>query len=294
MSETSKKTVVLLSGLSGAGMSSFLNALEDLGFETFDNLPLALVPALLAQDDLQRSPIAFSLDSRTRGFNADAVIEAFHELQRDPSLDAHLVFLTCDEAVLHKRYSETRRRHPLAADRPVSAGIKREMDMMMPLRPAADILLDTSELSIHDLRRFVQQTFKRDNASGLTISLLSFGFKYGVPREADMMFDVRFMNNPHWIPELKPLTGVDKSVQDYVHADPSYADFMDHMVTLVNPLLPRYQAEGKSYLTIAIGCTGGRHRSVTVVEDLKARLGSIDYQVYVQHRDAERVAVSHQ
>lgn len=284
-----QKTVVLLTGLSGAGMSSFLAALEDLGFETFDNIPLPLVPALLAQDDLQRTPIAFSLDSRTRGFNADAVIEAFNALKEDKSLAPHLVFLSCDESILLKRFSETRRRHPLAADRPVSAGIKREMDMMMKLRPAADVLLDTSELSIHDLRRFVQNHFKMENdKGGLTISILSFGFKYGVPREADMMFDVRFMNNPHWVPELKPHTGLDAPVRDYVEQDPSYDAFMDNMTNLIKPLLPRYKHEGKSYLTIAIGCTGGHHRSVAVAEALKERLTSGEQVVYVQHRDVER------
>lgn len=282
------KTVVLLTGLSGAGMSSFLAALEDLGFETFDNLPLSLVPALLAQDDLQNTPIAFSVDARTRGFNADAIIQTFRDLQKDKNLDPHLVFLACDEGILHKRFSETRRRHPLAADRPVSAGIKREMDMLMKLRPAADILLDTSELSIHDLRRFVQNTFKPDNQASLTVSILSFGFKYGVPREADMMFDVRFLNNPHWVPELKPLPGTDENVVSYVRQDAVYNDFMDNLVTLVRPLLPRYKHEGKSYLTIAIGCTGGRHRSVAVAEDLKNRLTTGGQAVYVQHRDLER------
>ncbi len=287
-----KKTVVLLTGLSGAGISSFLAALEDQGFETFDNLPLYLVPALLAQGDLQNTPIAFSLDSRTRGFNADAVIETFKELQKDPALNPHLVFLTCDESILHKRFSETRRRHPLAADRPVSAGIKREMDLMMKLRPAADILLDTSELSIHDLRRYVQNKFKpTSDTNSLTVSILSFGFKYGVPREADMMFDVRFMNNPHWVPDLKPLPGTDSRVVDYVRGDPVYKEFMENLVKLVMPLLPRYRHEGKSYLTIAIGCTGGHHRSVAVAEDLKERLlkAGESETVYVQHRDLERV-----
>lgn len=288
MNAPDTKTVVLLTGLSGAGMSSFLKALEDIGFEVFDNLPLSLLPALLEQDDLRHTPLAVAVDSRTRGFRADDIIQTFETMKQDAALDPHLVFLTCDESVLQKRFSETRRRHPLANDRPVSAGIKREMDIMMPVRPAADIVLDTSELSIHDLKRFVHQTFTQTGKASLTISLLSFGFKYGVPREADMMFDVRFMANPHWNPDLKPLPGTDRKVQAFVHEDADYQSFVEHVVALVKPLLPRYRAEGKSYLTIAVGCTGGRHRSVTVIEDLKEKLSSAEQAVYVSHRDLER------
>lgn len=288
MNVPDKKTIVLLTGLSGAGMSSFLKALEDTGFEVFDNLPLSLLPALLEQDDLRRTPVAVAVDSRTRGFIADHIVQTFETMKQDPALDPHLVFLTCDESVLQKRFSETRRRHPLATDRPVSAGIKREMDLMMPVRPAADIVLDTSELSIHDLKRFVQQTFAQTDNAPLTISLLSFGFKYGVPREADMMFDVRFMANPHWVADLKPLPGTDPKVQAFVRGDADYISFVDHVVALVKPLLPRYRAEGKSYLTIAVGCTGGRHRSVTIVEDLKEKLTAPDQTVYAAHRDLER------
>ncbi len=288
MSEA-KKTIVLVTGLSGAGRSSFLKALEDTGFEVFDNLPLTLLQALLSQDDLQHTPIAFGVDIRTRGFKPEDVAETFQTLKKDKSLDAHLVFLTCDEAVLQKCFSETRRRHPLASDRPVSAGIKREMDLLMPLRPAADIVLDTTELSIHDLKRFVQSTFREAAPGKLAVSLLSFGFKYGIPREADMVLDIRFVKNPHWESTLRALPGTEKVVQDFVRSDPDYAPFMKHLEDLIAPLLPRYRGEGKSYLTIAIGCTGGRHRSVTAVTDLAAALAE-HASVYVQHRDLERSA----
>ncbi len=232
------------------------------------------------------TPIAFGIDTRTRGFKAEDVAKLFSQLQADARLDAHLVFLTADESVLQRRYSESRRRHPMAVDRPVEAGIKSEMELMMPLRPLAE-LIDTSELSVHDLSRLIKGMFENVRAP-MTINLISFGYKYGAPRQADIMFDARFLRNPHWEEELRPLVGTDKKIQDYVRNDLHYAPAIDALTALVAPLLPRYKEEGKSYLTIAIGCTGGRHRSVCIVEDLKERLSGSERQVYVHHRDVER------
>lgn len=286
MSEERKKTVVIVTGLSGAGRSTALKALEDSGFETFDNTPLASIPALIEQDDLHHTPVAFGVDTRTRGFKSDDVAKLFQDMKGDQKLDAHLLFLTADEGVLQRRYSESRRRHPMAVDRPVESGIKSEMELMMPLRSIAEVI-DTSDMSVHDLSRNVKAMFKGAHAP-MTINLISFGYKYGAPRQADIMFDARFMKNPHWDEKLRPLTGTDKKVQDYVRQDPDYASTLDALTALILPLLPRYKEEGKSYLTVAVGCTGGRHRSITLIEDLKSRLSGDGRLVYSQHRDAER------
>lgn len=273
--------LLFITGLSGAGMSSALKALEDLGYEVFDNFPLSLIDGLMA-DGGQSRPIAVGIDTRTRGFDPEAIIE------RVKALPARLIFIACDEAVLQKRFTETRRRHPLAADRPVSAGIKKEMDLLYPLRGIADPVIDTSDLSIHDLKRIIGDIIPRRPGCGLTVTFQTFGFKNGLPRHADIVMDVRFLKNPHWEPDLKPLTGLDKSVRDYVEKDSSYEDFLNNFKALISPLFERYMAEGKSYLTIALGCTGGKHRSVVVAETLAAWAGSLNLSVSIDHRDIGR------
>lgn len=276
-----KNPVVLVTGLSGAGMTLAMKNLEDMGYEVLDNFPLSHIDTLLGetQDD---QPIAFGVDSRTRGFDVQSVID------KAKTLKARLLFLCADEAVLQKRFTETRRRHPLAKDRPVSAGIKKEMSYLFPLREAADVVIDTSELSVHDLRAQIEGHFKIETAGDLTVTLLSFGYKYGLPREADIVMDVRFLRNPHWDETLKPLTGQDKSVGAYIQSDPAFDEFVKNFELLITPLLPRYRAEGKSYLTIALGCSGGRHRSVYVVETIAKILQGTGTQVHLEHRDIER------
>ena len=286
MSDTRKKTVVIVTGLSGAGRSTALKALEDSGFETFDNTPIAGIPALIQQDDLGHTPIAFGVDTRTRGFRADDVATLFADLQKDQRLDSHLLFLTADETVLQRRYSESRRRHPMAIDRPVESGIKSEMELMMPLRSLAEVI-DTSDMSVHDLSRQVKDMVKEARAP-MTINLISFGYKYGAPRQADIMFDARFMKNPHWNEKLRHMLGTEEAIQEYVRSDANYKSSLDALTNLIVPLLPRYKEEGKSYLTVAIGCTGGRHRSITLIEDLKKRLEGDGRLVFVQHRDMDR------
>lgn len=286
MSEKSQKTVVIVTGLSGAGRSTALKALEDAGFETFDNTPIASIPTLIEHEDLRNTPIAFGVDTRTRGFKSEDVATLFQNLSADQKLDAHLLFLTADESVLQRRYSESRRRHPMAVDRPVESGIKSEMEVLMPLRPLGE-LIDTSEMSVHDLSRQVKDMFKGARAP-MTINLISFGYKYGAPRQADIMFDTRFMRNPYWDDHLRPLPGTSRKIQDYVRQDSHYASTLDALTALILPLLPRYKEEGKSYLTIAVGCTGGRHRSVTLIRDLAERLDGDGRLVYVQHRDLDR------
>lgn len=281
--------LVLITGMSGAGMSVALKALEDLGYEAVDNLRLSLVPALLSQADPRRRPLALVIDSRTRDFSAQSFLEELEELTARPGLDVRLVFLECGDEVLQRRFTETRRRHPLATDRPVPDGIQLERALLFPLKQRADVTIDTSQLSIHDLRRILSGNFHRDAQAALQVFVTSFSFRLGLPREADLVFDVRFLTNPHYDPDLRPLTGLDPAVAARVESDPDFAAFFAGLTGLLRPLLPRYNQEGKSYLTIAIGCTGGKHRSVFVAERLAAWLGELGLKVGISHRELERV-----
>ncbi len=274
--------IVFITGLSGAGLSSALDALEDLGYEVFDNFPVQLVEQLIEQDEPQNKPIAIGFDTRTRGFDIEEIIRL------SEGKNATLVTLICDEATLQNRFALTRRRHPLAKDRPVSAGIKKETTLLHPLRDAADIVVDTTELSIHDLRRIIQGHFETRGAGAMNLTLMSFGFKHGLPREADMIFDARFLRNPYWDDTLKDQTGQDEPVQKYIEEDEDFSDFIENIKSLLDPLLPRYQKEGKSYLTIAIGCTGGHHRSVYIADLLAKWLEESSYTATTHHRDLER------
>lgn len=274
--------IVFVTGLSGAGISSALDALEDLGYEVFDNVPLALIDPLLKEGTDAARPVAFGIDTRSRGFDPRAV------MQTAKAVGASLVFLTADEAVLQKRFTETRRRHPLATDRPVSAGIKKELTLLHPMKEAADPIIDTTELSIHDLRRIVAGHFALADAPGLRVTVMSFGFKHGIPREADIVMDVRFLRNPYWVDALKPLTGLDAPVAKYVEEDEGYSGFISDFKSMIGRLLPRYATEGKSYLTLAIGCTGGHHRSVHVAKTLGDWLAGENVTAHVEHRDIER------
>lgn len=263
-------------------MTSALKALEDLGYEVFDNFPLSLIDSLIKETAHDAAPVAIGIDARSRGFDPDAILAAAKRH------NAELVFLWSDESTLQKRFTETRRRHPMAKDRPVSAGIKREQEWLHPLRATASHVIDTSDMSAQDLRRQLTSLFGLARGERMTVTIMSFGFKYGVPREADIVMDIRFLANPHWIKELRPQTGLDKDVGDYVRNDPAWAPFMQNFQTLLAPLLPRYQQEGKSYLTIAIGCTGGRHRSVFTTEQMHEWLEQQGYSSTTLHRDIGR------
>lgn len=270
--------MLFVTGLSGAGISSALKILEDLGHEVFDNLPLRLIDTLGPED----RPIAVGIDTRTREFDTGQILEKARQMK------ARLVFITCDESVLQKRFSETRRRHPLASDRPVSAGIKKELSLLHPLREAADPVIDTTDLNIHDLRRIIAAVIPRVQGSGMTVTLQSFGYKNGLPREADIVMDVRFLKNPHWNEDLKTGTGRDAPVQEFIKSDQMFNIFVDHFKALLDPLLDRYLAEGKTYLTIALGCTGGKHRSVFVAETLAPWIEAKGHALTVVHRDINR------
>ena len=251
-------------------------------FEVFDNFPLALIDSLLELAGENNKPplrLAIGVDTRSWGFSSSAVLEIAARV------NAKLLFVTCDEGVLQKRFSETRRRHPLAKDRPVKQGISLEKKLLAGLQNEADIVIDTTAFSVHDLRHVLEGHFQKTGEGRLTVNLMSFGFRGGTPREADIIMDVRFLRNPHWEHDLKPLTGLDGPVGQYVRQDPDYEGFMERFRDLIESLLPRYAQEGKNYLTIAIGCTGGRHRSVFIVRELAAWLGSKNIHVFVENRD---------
>lgn len=283
------RRILIVTGMSGAGKKTAMKALEDMGWETVDNLPLSLLDRLLAASAPEGSvdeerPLALGIDSRTRDFDAGRVVRHARSL-RARGRDAAILFLDCSGAEIARRYAETRSRHPLAQDRQVEDGIVHERNLLAPLREAADELLDTTDHSTNDLQAHLRRLFSDSAASGTTLTILSFAFSRGVPRDADLMFDMRFLRNPHWVPELKPRTGLDPEVAAYIQGDPIYAEARTRIEALILLLLPRYEAEGKNYVTIAIGCTGGKHRSVHFAESLATRLREAGFSPTVRHRE---------
>jgi len=279
-----KSELIIVTGMAGAGRGTVLRALEDAGCEAVDNLPPALLPIVVDAREDAAEPLAVGIDGRSRHFEPRALLATLTTLRADPRLGVRLLFLDCDTDVLMRRFNETRRRHPLA-DRPVADAIAHERELMQPLRRAADVHLDTSRLAVHDLRRAVVDRFGGDRLDKLRIEVLSFSFKAGVPREADLVFDVRFLNNPHWEPALQPLTGLDPSVQEFVRGDARFESFRARLEALLELLVPAYREEGKSYLTIAFGCTGGRHRSVFMAELVAGGLAERGFAPAIRHRE---------
>nr|WP_109807087.1 RNase adapter RapZ [Sphingosinithalassobacter portus] len=287
------KNILLVTGMSGAGKSTVLRTLEDLGWEVVDNLPLLLLNRLLdtplpegTESDDDR-PMAIGIGARTRGFDGESIVRRIKRLREEHGHDIGMLFLDCAGSELERRYSETRRRHPLAQDRPAHDGIGRERDLLMPLRRWANRLVDTTNLTANELAQQIRQTFSIDGTGQTTISVMSFGFSRGVPRNADLVFDMRFLRNPHWVEELRPGTGQDADVSAYIEEDVAYAAAMTQIESLLLLLLPRYQAEGKAYVTIGFGCTGGRHRSVHVAERMARRLREEGFSPTVTHRDLQ-------
>lgn len=285
--------IIIVSGMSGAGKSTALNAFEDMGFEAVDNLPVSLLPKLLQLGDgtkgeIGRGPLAIGIDSRTRAFQPAKVMQMIDRLRRRDDVEISLLFMDCDDETLAKRFSETRRRHPLAQDRPVSDGIVAERQSVGELVEAADMVLDTSGNNIHDTRRRLTEIYTPHQARAITTVVKSFGYGRGLPRDADLVFDVRFMRNPHYEEKLRPLTGRDKAVGKYIRTDPNYAPFLKKLERMLISLLPLYLREGKAYLTIAFGCTGGRHRSVYLAEEAGKLLEKKGYRVNIVHRDSEK------
>ncbi|TNE67174.1 MAG: RNase adapter RapZ [Alphaproteobacteria bacterium] len=282
-----RRRFVIVTGLSGAGKSSALNAFEDIGFQAIDNLPLTLLPELLqapTRSDDDR-PIAIGIDSRTLHFSPEQFRLAVKELKSRDDIHLHVLFMEASDDVLMKRFSETRRVHPLGEGKLLRAAIRQERDLMAPIRPVIDGLIDTSARTGAETRRVVISRFAADKAPKMIVTCMSFGFANGVPRDADLVFDVRFLRNPHYVPDLKPMTGREEPVANYVRADEAFAPFLEKVRDLISFLLPRYRAEGKSYLTLAFGCTGGKHRSVTMAETVAAQMSLDDMAVNLYHRE---------
>lgn len=288
------KRILLVSGLSGAGKSTALRTLEDMGWEVVDNLPLLLLDRLLntplpegSDSGDESRPLALGVDSRTRGFEASAIVARIKKLRTDHGHDVDTLFLDCAGTELERRYSETRRRHPLAQDRPAADGIARERELMEPLRRWSSHVIDTTQMATNALQQDIRSRFGLGKATEPTLTILSFGFSRGLPRNADLVFDLRFLRNPYWDESLRQRTGLDADVAAYVAEDPAYETVVGQIETLLLTLLPRYHQEGKAYVTVAFGCTGGRHRSVHVAERVAKNLRNAGFSPTVSHRNLE-------
>lgn len=279
---------VIVTGPSGSGRSTAIRALEDIGYEAIDNMPLSLVPRLLSGPRAAR-PIALGVDARNRDFSAGALLETVDGLAADPRVAVELLYLDCDDATLLARYSETRRRHPLAPAEDVATGLARERGLLGAVRARAGALIDTGGMTPHDLRAEIGRLFGPPGGTpGLSVGLLSFSYRRGVPRQADAVQDVRFLSNPYWVPALRPLDGRDPRVAAHVAADPRAAPFESACLALLDVVLPAHAAEGRAYYTLALGCTGGQHRSVAMALALGAALAKRGYRVSTRHRELER------
>ncbi|MEX0303086.1 MAG: RNase adapter RapZ [Leisingera sp.] len=283
--ETQAVPAVLVTGPSGAGRTTAINVLEDLGFEAIDNLPLRLLPGLFDAAAAPR-PMALGLDSRNRDFSPRALLDVIDMLSGRREVELTVLYLDSQPDVLLRRYSETRRRHPLAPAESPGEGVRREMDLMAPIRDRADILLDTSAMNVHQLKAEIERWFAPEGRA-LALSVQSFSYKRGMPHGIDMVFDCRFLANPYWRPQLRRLNGQDPAVQDYVRADARFQPFFFRVLDLTRLLLPAYREEGKSHFSIGFGCTGGQHRSVTLAETLAKALAEDGQQVSIRHRELQ-------
>ena len=288
---TASASLLVITGLSGSGKGTMLRALEDQGYYCVDHLPISLIPTfgdLVARGSDEGQRAALVVDIREGGALEDfpALFEQLRQRQR-----ATLVFVEASEVALLRRFSETRRPHPLGAELPLREGIQRERKLLKPIRAAADIILDTTRLTPHDLRRFISERFAaRERRRPLLLSVVSFGYRYGLPPDADLVFDARCLPNPNFVPALKPLTGRNRRVARYVLSFPQSRQFIRRVGALVAYLLPHYEREGKSYLTVAIGCTGGRHRSVALAGAMARRLRAGGRRVKITHRDVHKAS----
>lgn len=288
-----RQRIMLVTGLLGAGKTTALKVLEDLGWEAIDNFPIRLLdrlidsPASTAQAQAQESPapLAIGFDARTRGFNPHDIITRVKRLGSRDDLELTTLFLDCSSQELERRYNETRRRHPLAADMPVSSGISQERELLEPLRRWADLMIDTTVFAVNELQQVVRERFGTESRRAMTVTVSSFGFSRGMPPVADLVFDMRFLDNPHWVDELRPLTGRDAAVADHIRRDAAYGGAYSRILDLLLFLLPLYEAQGKAYVHVAFGCTGGRHRSVFVAEEIGAALREAGFSPTLLHRN---------
>jgi len=281
---TNAHQLVLVTGPSGAGRSSAIRALEDIGFEAIDNLPLSLLPRLMSGPAPDK-PMALGIDVRNRDFSTAALIDVIDRMGDGNTVPMQVLYLDCRAEVLLRRFSETRRPHPLAPAEDPGTGIAREFDLLGPIKQRADILLDTSEMTPHQLRAELGRWFAPQSAQGLVVSVQSFSYKRGLPRGLDMVLDCRFLRNPYWQEELRQLDGRNSQVADYIRADARFAPFQERVMGLVELLLPAYEAEGKAYFSIGFGCTGGQHRSVAMAQTMGKALADGGWQVSIRHRE---------
>jgi UPF0042 nucleotide-binding protein len=282
------RQLVILTGLSGSGKSTILKAFEDLGFYCVDNLPVDLIPTfseLHRHGNTEIERAALLVDVR-EGVQIEQLPKILRQLRRETP--ATLVFVEASELALLRRFSETRRPHPLKHDLPIREALKRERELMAPIRKVADIVIDTTKFNVHELRQFVTKSFFSPGQSPMMVGVVSFGYRYGVPADADLVFDVRFLPNPHFIPRLRKYSGLDPRVARYIRSFPETGQFLRRIESLLNYLIPLYVREGKSYLTIAFGCTGGRHRSVTLAAAVRASLEKRGYTAKTVHRDIDK------
>jgi UPF0042 nucleotide-binding protein len=283
------RQLVILTGLSGSGKGSVLNTFEDLGFYCVDNLPVGLIPSFseffASGSEIERA--ALLVDARER-----ALIGKFPEIYRKLSSEhpSTLVFIEASDSALMRRFSETRRPHPLAAHGTIAEGIREERKRMAPIRRLADVIIDTTKFNVHELRDFIIKRFEKSGRRAMLVSVMSFGFRYGIPQDADLVFDVRFLPNPHFVPRLRPHSGKNPAVARYIYSFPQTGQFVKRIEGMLRYLIPHYIREGKSYLTVALGCTGGRHRSVALAEGIRHDLQKQGYATKVIHRDMDKIA----
>lgn len=280
------RQLLLVTGLAGAGKSTALDVLEDLGWETIDNFPVRMLKRLVTMADDNRGPLAIGFDSRTRGFVPSDIIALVKDLSARPDLALTSLFLDCAGGELERRFNETRRRHPMADGRPVQEGIAAERELLEPLRRWAEVMIDTTTMTSNDLQARIRELFAPPEAeAALTLTISSFGFARGMPPLADLVFDMRFLDNPHWVPDLREQTGQDAAVGEHIERDPDFAEVFARIRELLLVLLPRYAAQGKSYVHVAFGCTGGRHRSVFTAERMAQALREAGFSPTVRHRN---------
>lgn len=287
--DISRQKLILVTGPSGAGRSTAIRALEDANYEVIDNLPLSLLSRLLDGPPLE-TPLALGLDVRNRDFTVDRVIQTIDTLRQDNRVDLQVLFMDCAEDVLVRRYSETRRRHPLAGDATPHEAIRREHEMLVPIKARADVLVDTTDMTPHEARAEVQGWFISTGTKALSITVQSFSYKRGIPLGSDLVFDCRFLRNPHWDQNLRSKDGRDPEVADYVSHDDRFGGFFHSIIQMADFLLPGFVEEGKTHLTIAFGCTGGQHRSVALTEMVTKALAEKGWAVSKRHREIERRA----
>ncbi len=294
--EEQRQRILLVSGMLGAGKTTALKVLEDLGWEIIDNFPIRLLGRLLetkpagGREDSTRLAIGF--DSRTRGFDPQKIIDRVRQLSERDDLEITTLFLDCSGAELERRYNETRRRHPLSEDKPAATGISAERELLEPIRAWSDMVISTTTFTSNDLQQAIREHFAGHSAEPTTITISSFGFSRGMPPIADLVFDVRFLDNPHWVDELRPLTGQDEAVGEHIRKDPAYDEAFARIRDLLLMLMPRYKAQGKAYVNIAFGCTGGKHRSVFMAEQIALALRDEGYAPSVLHRNLASRAVN--